>query len=563
MPRDSITGLDELSKSRAGGAWPASCATLLISLSASLPASLALAGTVTSPSASQSDVQKAIISAKAGDVVQIPAGTATWSGTLSVKKAVTLRGAGAGVTIVKDGAQKAPLINWSLSPGVSRLTGVEFQDGGRASTTPGILVVTGSNTNGSSFRMDHCTWQDLNGYPIFDTVLGVIDHCRFVITDKQHTGMFIYDSAWDDRSYGDGSWSAPTNLGSSEFLFLEDNEFINKGSALYAMIDAYGGARFVVRHNRIFNCNIGNHGTESTGRVRGGRAMEVYRNTFTGTNLNRFPGGCRSGVAVFHDNSISGYWDNPVWGFGNFRGFFPFQPWGGADGTNPWDANEPKPFFTGAAASNNAGQTVAVAGNPGWKVNQWAGYTVRRISNLCNSKSVPFSIILSNTSDTLTYADTGGYPMSPLSFCAGDKLEIRKVNHALDQPGRARGSLISGDTPSRPARWNDQVTEPCYSWNNGVAVIAAPPNLREREHYFNNVPMPGYKEYVYPHPLVSGNPPSGSASTPAAARGTTLLPNPWSRRKDAERIKGRLNQRSNENWPLKSANEQDKPGSPQ
>ena len=40
--------------------------------------------------------------------------------------------------------------------------------------------------------------------------------------------------------------------------------------------------------------------------ARGGRANEAYYNTFTGTGINKFIGGIRSGVALFHDNNISG-----------------------------------------------------------------------------------------------------------------------------------------------------------------------------------------------------------------------------------------------------------------
>ena len=45
-----------------------------------------------------------------------------------------------------------------------------------------------------------------------------------------------------------------------------------------------------------------------TGRTRGGRAVEVYNNNFSGSNYNKFIGGIRSGGVLFHDNTISGYW---------------------------------------------------------------------------------------------------------------------------------------------------------------------------------------------------------------------------------------------------------------
>ena len=168
-------------------------------------------------------------------------------------------------------------------------------------------------------------------------------------------------------------------------------------------------------------------------------------------------------------------------------------------------------FFTGTAAANSANRTVTVSG-VNWTTNSWAGYAIRRTSDVCNSGSISFSEILSNTSNTITYSDNGGYPTPPaMSFCAGDSLEIRKVVHALDQPGRALGSLITGTPPIRPTGWNNQVTEPCYSWNNttGNAQVnfSAGPGVRANVHYFNNTPMPGYTPYVYPHPLVSGQAP--------------------------------------------------------
>ena len=96
-----------------------------------------------------------IASAANGDTVTIPGGTATWTRTLPVRKAITIQGAGIGVTIVKDGAQKGALIDWTLAAGqLSRLTGIEFQDGGRiniAAAPGGMIHIDGTNTDGSRF----------------------------------------------------------------------------------------------------------------------------------------------------------------------------------------------------------------------------------------------------------------------------------------------------------------------------------------------------------------------------------------------------------------------------
>jgi hypothetical protein len=489
-------------------------ATLIFALSR-----LAEATTINASSASQSDVAAAIASAANGDIVTLPGGTASWTRTLRVRKAITIQGAGVGVTIIKDSVQSGRLIDWTLPAGYpSRMTKIEFQDGGRktANKAPaGILHVDGSNTNGSKFRMDNCKWNNLNGAPVFDTVIGVVDHNQFVL-GKFGTAIYIYGSYWDGKTFGDGSWSAPTDFGSSQFLFIEDNDIVNNRASSAAMTDAYAGARFVVRHNTIFNAHTSNHGTESTGRARGGRAMEIYRNTFTGTNQIDIVGGVRSGTALFHDNTISGFQSNPKFLLKNFRNFFSFSPWGGADGANAWDVNEPNVFFTGTAAANSSGTTVTISG-VNWATNQWQGYTVRRLSNVCGVTTLKYAWISSSTANAITYTNNSGYGTPSLSFCAGDTLEFRKVNHAIDQPGRARGSLITDDPRVRPQNWNDQVTEPCYSWNNGGVNFSGGPGVRANIHYFNETPMPGYTEFTYPHPLTSSLPPS-TATTRTSLR---------------------------------------------
>ena len=125
--------------------------------------------------------------AQNGDTITIPPGTFTWSTGITITKAITLQGAGVGSTIIRDDVQSAQLILWSLAAGLpSRITGIEFQDGGRINTANapgGILHIDGSNTSGSTFRFGHCKWNNLNGPTVFDTVIGVIDHNTFV-TDR-------------------------------------------------------------------------------------------------------------------------------------------------------------------------------------------------------------------------------------------------------------------------------------------------------------------------------------------------------------------------------------------
>src|ERR1700747_1232584 len=99
---------------------PGSCVSALVSLATTLILALSrLAGatTVNANSTSLSDVAAAIASAADGDTVTIPGGTATWTRTLAVRKAITIQGAGVGVTIIKDSVQDGRLIDWVLAAG--------------------------------------------------------------------------------------------------------------------------------------------------------------------------------------------------------------------------------------------------------------------------------------------------------------------------------------------------------------------------------------------------------------------------------------------------------------
>jgi hypothetical protein len=490
-------------------------AVLFLSLSAPVEAKI-----INAASTVLSDVQSAVRLAGDGDTVRLPAGTATWTTGLNITKAITLQGSGIGATIIKDGVQVRRLVNFTLVRGkVSRMTGIEFQDGGRSKVAFSPNGVIGFRSggigrpfpDGSQFRCDHCKFVNLNGAFVVQTCIGVIDHCT-VITS--YGGFFgIWHTWWGGNNYGDGSWSAPTNFGSGDFVFIEDNTYTCTASQPRGIADAYAGGRYVVRYNVLNNTKVANHGTDSTGRMRSARAMEVYNNTFQNAPNGNIVGNIRGGMGLWHDNTFA-------WGrrvsilLTCYRMFGTF--WGGADGTNGWDVNYPGgPFYSGTASGASSGLTVTVSGSPNWTTNQWVGYSVKRTTNVGNVPGIPFAEINSNTSNTLTYGSGEDFGGGDLTFSNGDSLQINKVQHALDQPGRARGAIFPNVPLKqlRPQRSsNDQVTEPCYSWNNkregGEAVNFFSPTklIRENEHYFNNRKMPSYTPYIYPHPLVSGMP---------------------------------------------------------
>jgi hypothetical protein len=466
-----------------------------------------------------------------GDTITIPAGTFTWSTGVRFPrpdqpvKAITLQGAGAGSTIIKDNVQGTQLIMWTLAANAnSRLTGIDFQDGGRASPAfapGGVLHIAGDNRNGGTFRYDHCK-QSVKGPIVCDAVIGVIDHNAFpadVWTPPIYPDAYI----WNGLDFGDGAWADPTGFGTDRFLFIEDNVFTKQTPATYAITDSEGGGRFVIRYNQILNGGlVANHGTESTGRPRGGRAIEVYNNTFEGGGINKFVGDLRSGCLLFHDNTVSGYWGFLAnYELKNMRGVWNFAPWGGADGTNPWDANDPTVYFTGTV-TGVSGATVTIAGA---NFPNYSLYVLRRTSDVGGSGTINYAEIDSNTATTMTYKGSGYGPA--MSCAIGDTIQVRKVNFALDQPGRARGSLVTGNPPVVPGGWNNQVTEPCYSWNNRCTdngnanvPIALGAGVKNNGIMVNGSAMPEYTPYTYPHPLVSGASPTPTATASPSATAT-------------------------------------------
>src|SRR5262245_42063382 len=88
------------------------------------------AATIAASSCNSAAVAAAVGSAANGDTVTVPAGTCTWTGTVTIGKAITLQGQGASNTIIVDGAT-TPILWWELVPNqTSRMTGIGFRAGG-------------------------------------------------------------------------------------------------------------------------------------------------------------------------------------------------------------------------------------------------------------------------------------------------------------------------------------------------------------------------------------------------------------------------------------------------
>jgi hypothetical protein len=519
-------------------------------------------------SVSLADVQAAIRAAGDGDTVSVPAGTATWTGTLNITKNITLQGAGPGSTVIIDAVpamarerspenqrgsrmtgkrppqrgpsglrhsrpakprQPALAVNRAKTPSLRsptgrkvpsplisinltrnlpfRMTGFTFK-GSPNDTKKGDKARIQLSGKSHAFRIDHCVFDGLQAVnvSISGFLLGVIDHCHFNLANMQP--IQIGHANWNGGDHGNGSWADDSHWGSEKFVFIEDNVFDNAGSK--RSIDAYQGARFVVRYNQFHNTGLSAHGTEGQGR--GARAIEEYNNVYKNDQPLPAPQ-IRSGCIITHNNK----WSNVTKGhvLQAYRQFHRSSHWGIANGQNPYDDNESNGstgyWETGKHTGPN-GVTVLTDFTKNWAPNQWyipgATYIVRNVTKEAAGDSQQ-SFAVSNSTNTITCSPLS-FSKTLLTFNTGDTYQIWKIIHSLDQPGLGKGDLLRG-LPGRPAKWPRQVTEPCYSWNNTALEDGTPrnlsstePSIKEGRDFFNGTPKPGYTPYTYPHPLVSG-----------------------------------------------------------
>jgi len=258
----------------------------------------AQAKSITALSPSLSDVKKAIGSAVDGDTVIIPAGTAAWTSTLSISKAITLKGQ----TTIHMGADGRPdgtaddktIIQYNVTGGVAglisvqsvawktyRISGLTFQDTRAFGARPTAFLTFDGQSQ--SARLDNCHFQvmplmqqyiRLNG-----GVYGVADHNFIEDKNSQVFGFYNGSSGIPKDTWGNPAWAQPTDSGGPTFFFVEDNYVTHSTTKMHgALTDGARGAKFVVRHNHLYNLHLTVHGTE--GVPRGGRAMEIYNNDF-------------------------------------------------------------------------------------------------------------------------------------------------------------------------------------------------------------------------------------------------------------------------------------------
>lgn len=484
------------------------------------PAGMAIAADVQALGCSQPAVQSAVNAARDGDVVAVPAGLCTWTATVTITAGITLKGAGIDQTIVIDDAASDPIVMNTAAGKSYRISGFTFRRGTalKKGSDPRIIHIVGDST---SFRVDHNKFDHTQldkphtrAIHTQGSVLGVIDHNTIISSGGLHGTIWVQHPRWGGptNQYGDGSWADDSHWGTDKFVFIEDNTFVAPDGKHMFATDADAGGRFVFRYNQLTNANVSNHGTESSGRLRGGRAFEIYGNAATHTPNWAVFLRLRSGAALIYDNVVSGF--NTFTALTNYRSTQNFGTWKSCDGSFPFDVNDGVVYdsgtLNGSATANDLTDTTK-----NWSPLLWSagGFSVRNVTKGNGGYAT------SNTSNTISVVQQAMAPTA--RFDPGDQYQILRATLCMDAVGSGKGDLLSGHDPA-PKAWPNQVRDPVFAWNNthnagkGDAVLRSDfknPHIVEGRDFFNNTPKPGYIPFVYPHPLVSNGIKSLTAPT--------------------------------------------------
>lgn len=465
-------------------------------------------GIYTAASCNQSDVNAVINgpthTAVDGDVIQIPAGSCTWTSGITVTS-------GIGITIIGTGTPNSTAATTGASASCSTTTITDDLSSGNLFTmsptygnsqsriscmnliphtpNPGFtspIQVVGACASGGcpNFRLDNITaaagWAGIgisdDAFAIVVNLFGVADHDTIGAGTQADNGVDFLNVAhpsWRGvGSYGDNSWASADTFGTNQAFYAENNAIYNSLiTDTDTTVGGGGGGRWVCRFNTINGISTGggcgDHGTDTTGRPRGGRQYEVYGNTAICSNASQ---GCpafgagRSGTGIYFGNTFSdsggGFFKN-VAALDVQRRWRTSNPWGTCDGSSAWDTNDGVTHYSGIIGTVSGDYTITESGSAGWTTNQWvlngAPYSEHDVTN-----GGGFEIGSSSANSLTAYNDC------PPSSCigviapmAGNNHQILRATVCMDQMGRGAGILLSGSTPTPSSRVNEAL-DPIY-----------------------------------------------------------------------------------------------------
>jgi len=360
-------------------------------------------GTYTAASCNQSDVNAVINgpthTAINGDTIIIPAGTCTWTSSITITVAIDITGTGtpnSGGGTSGAGASNTTLIDnigsgslgfflfTNLSVGQTakvELLTLAAASGAAADSLISSMQFTGTCTTTAPYcpnaRVDNITfgantWEGpLEACLIVtDNVFGVADHNTSTETSAGGSPCLVdvNYSGWQGvGQWGDNSFGSADTFGTNQTFYIENNYLSGvRGSendvSTQNSFNNVGGSRYVCRFNTVVNMSTTGlcsaHGTAWTGRPRGQRQVEVYYNTVgIGAAGCDSVDGLNAGVGYYFSNSVSA----PGGGCNQFVSLdIPTfiktaPPWGSCNGTGLYDQI---PFTSTSACIDQVGSGV-------------------------------------------------------------------------------------------------------------------------------------------------------------------------------------------------------------
>ena len=158
---------------------------------------------------------------------------------------------------------------------------------------------------------------------------GLVYGCTF-----NETRMLVYGSS---TLMAHHRWNEDSVIGTADAVFVEDCTF---NRTFGSCIDSNYGAKYVFRHNTVYNCYAMTHSIQ--GNNRASRSFEIYENDFISNNGTVWtPYFLRGGTGVVFNNTSTGDWGQNVIALDNIRCFDGSGCDGGlCDGSSLWDSNE-------------------------------------------------------------------------------------------------------------------------------------------------------------------------------------------------------------------------------
>lgn len=320
---------------------------------------------------------------------------------------------------------------------------------------PGSARIDHMHFNMQSFDFTNGQFSPLY---IGDRVYGVMDHS--ILDVKGLSGIYIFNGGGGDN--GNTAWAADTAFGGPDFWFNENNTWNGNIAGVGSRVsDCFSAGRVVNRYNTLgYTAGPEVHATGHAGNDRGCRAEETYKNHFV-----RLPG--QTSVAYEIHDASSG--PAIIWGnvadtntLKNGYTLFVTRTTDSTYGQNPppdaWGYCGPG-YHTGTATVS--GTTVtATSGtfSTSWQAGLmiFVNGTAFHIASVTNTTHLELTASGATNGAWITGSpwdgnsnDTNGYP-------------------CLDQPGRGKGDLLTGDFPNKVnstsgmKAWPNQALEPVY-----------------------------------------------------------------------------------------------------